>query len=68
MSVPVADFVARCDGRARDRRIGELRERIASMEAELAELLAARGSRPVDGSDQPGLFSVAEPNLFDVEG
>lgn len=60
MSIPVANFVARCDSRARDRRIAELRDRIASMEAELAELLAARGSRPGDGSDQPGLFEPEE--------
>lgn len=65
MSIPVANFVARCDSRARDRRIAELRDRIASMEAELAELLAARGSRPGDGSDQATLFDVAEPTLFE---
>lgn len=65
MSIPVADFVARCDSRARDRRIAELRDRIASMEAELAELLAARGSRPGDGSDQPVLFEPeAQCRLF----
>lgn len=64
MSLSVADFVAKCDSRTRDRRIAELRERIASMEAELADLLAARGSRPGDGSDQAALFEAEQPSLF----
>ncbi len=65
MSLSVEGFVAKCDSRARDRRIAELRDRIASMEAELADLLAARGSRPGDGSDQGSLFSTEPQGLFD---
>jgi hypothetical protein len=40
--------------------IADLQVSLASMEAELQELLAARGSRPGDGSDQPVLFETEE--------
>ena len=59
------------DADYRDRCIVQLRCVIADREAELnrlqgelAELLAAAGRRPGDGSDQPELFSTAPLDLF----
>lgn len=46
------------------RALATLDERKAAMESELAALLAARGSRPGDGTDQPALFDADQPTLF----
>lgn len=53
-------------------RIRQLRAELAALEArrieaetELAAALAEAGRRPGDGSDQPALFSVDAPGLFE---
>lgn len=56
------------DGRAvieARQRVADCRARLAEVEAELAAHLAARGSRPGDGSDQPELFRTGERTLFE---
>lgn len=60
---PVPRPCGRAVQEARER-VADVKRRLAEVEAELAAHLAARGSRPGDGSDQATLFDVAEPNLF----
>ena len=45
--------------------LARLQHQAEEVERELAALLAARGSRPGDGSDQPALFEIdTQPRLF----
>lgn len=61
---PVPRPCGRAVQEARER-VADVKRRLAEVEAELAAHLAARGSRPGDGSDQPELFRTGEDTLFE---